>query len=415
MVSYTLFELNEYIKRVIALNFQEPVWIECELSQVKESRGNYYLEFVQKKEDTDEIIAQSSGYIWFKSVLFLKKKLGDLFNALLKDGTAVKIKVNIEYHERYGLKLNVEDIDPTFTVGQLEMLRQKIIQKLKEEGKTDKNKQTFFPSVVQKVAVISSENAAGYIDFVQQLTQNSYGYDFRQSLFPAALQGSNTEREVVAALENIFLQKEKFDVIVIIRGGGSKLDLAAFDNYNIASTIARSPLPVIAGIGHEIDLSVTDIVSYYHAKTPTAVAAYLIEHNVDFEGAVLEKSGYIWQYSQNIIKSHQLLLKQFVTNISVLPGEIIHRERLSLSHITERLVWMVGQKIQKQKDDLAFAEKQLILSDPKHILNKGYVMVTSGIQPVTSAKNIKEGQIYTLTFSDGKVDIKKTEDGKKQK
>ena len=199
MSSYTLFELNEYIKRVIALNFQEPVWIECEISQVKESRGNFYLDFVQKKEDSDEVVAQSSGYLWYKSALFLKKKLGDLFAALLKDGTAVKIKVYIEFHERYGLKLNIEDIDPSFTIGQLEMLRQKIIQRLKEEGKLNSNKLIPIPSVVQKIAVISSETAAGYIDFVQQIQHNIYGYQFTHTLFSAALQGSNTEKKVTAA------------------------------------------------------------------------------------------------------------------------------------------------------------------------------------------------------------------------
>lgn len=413
MVSYTLFELNEYIKRVIALNFQEPVWIECELSQVKESRGNYYLEFVQKKEDSDEVIAQSSGYIWYKSVLFLRKKLGDLFYALLKDGTAVKMKVSIEFHERYGLKLNVEDIDPSFTIGQLEMLRQKIIQKLREEGKTDKNKATIMPVVVQKIAVISSENAAGYIDFVQQLKHNIYGYDFRHELFQAALQGSNTEREVVDALERIFSRKETFDVIVIIRGGGSKLDLAAFDNYNIASAISRSPLPVIAGIGHEIDLTVTDIVSYYHAKTPTAVAAFLIDHNADFEGRVLETGEAIRQVVQHILQNQHLLLKQYVANIALLPGEILHRHRTSLQHTLEKMVWLLHQKIKSQRDTLAFAEKQMVLLDPKNILQKGYAMVRDGNTNIVSAKSIQPDHVYTLTFADGSVPIKKAENGKK--
>lgn len=413
MVSYTLFELNEYIKRVIALNFQESVWIECELSQVKESRGNYYLEFVQKKEDSEEIIAQSSGYLWYKSVLFLRKKLGDLFFALLKDGTAIKVKVTVEFHERYGLKLNVEDIDPTFTIGQLEMLRQKTIQRLRDEGKIDKNKETYLPVVVQRIAVISSETAAGYIDFVQQLKHNLYGYDFRHELFPAALQGTNTEREVVDALERIFSRKEAFDVIVIIRGGGSKLDLAAFDNYNIASAIARSPLPVIAGIGHEIDLTVTDIVSYYFAKTPTAVAAYLIDHNADFEGQVMETGQEIRQLVQQIIQQQHILLKQYVAHIAVLPGEIIQRQSTSLHHALDKMIWLADQKVLSNKDLLAFAEKQLNLLDPKNILQKGYAMVQDGQKHIMSVAQIKSGEVYTLTLSDGSVPIKKAENGKK--
>ncbi|MFZ1703442.1 MAG: exodeoxyribonuclease VII large subunit [Saprospiraceae bacterium] len=413
MVSYTLFELNEYIKRVVALNFQEPVWIECEISQVKESRGNFYLDFVQKKQDSDEVVAQSSGYIWYKSVLFLRKKLGDLFYALLKDGTAVKIKVNIEFHERYGLKLNIEDIDPSFTVGQLEMLRQKVIQKLKEEGKLDLNKELVFPSVVQRIAVISSETAAGYADFVQQLKNNQYGYDIKQTLFQAALQGSNTEREVVAALDHIFLRKDEFDVIVIIRGGGSKLDLAGFDNYAIASKISKAPLPVIAGIGHEIDLTVTDLVAYDYAKTPTAVAAYIIDHNVQFESTVFDLSSNILNNVQGILKHQMLYCNQLISSLMYLPGEMLGRQHLLVDHIMTRLLLLSQNKWVNQKELLAFAEKQMDLSDPKNILKKGYTMVQSGNKTLVSSKQILKDQPYSLIFADGKVNIKKIENGEK--
>ncbi|MBK8855130.1 MAG: exodeoxyribonuclease VII large subunit [Saprospiraceae bacterium] len=352
MSSYTLFELNEYIKRVIALNFQEPVWIECEISQVKESRGNFYLDFVQKKEDSDEVVAQSSGYLWYKSALFLKKKLGDLFGALLKDGTAVKIKVYIEFHERYGLKLNIEDIDPSFTIGQLEMLRQKIIQRLKEEGKLNSNKLIPIPSVVQKIAVISSETAAGYIDFVQQIQHNIYGYQFTHTLFSAALQGSNTEKEVTAALMNIYERADEFDIIVIIRGGGSKLDLAGFDNYLIAHTISVSPLPVIAGIGHEIDLTVTDIVSYFSAKTPTAVAAWLIDHNAGFESKISDKASQILQSAQQIVRNHILFVNQMISGLAVLPSEIISRNAMFLENQMSKLAFLLNPKSEVIKTNL---------------------------------------------------------------
>lgn len=411
MSSYTLFELNEYIKRVIALNFQEPVWIECEISQVKESRGNFYLDFVQKKEDSDEVVAQSSGYLWYKSALFLKKKLGDLFGALLKDGTAVKIKVYIEFHERYGLKLNIEDIDPSFTIGQLEMLRQKIIQRLKEEGKLDSNKLITIPSVVQKIAVISSETAAGYIDFVQQIQQNIYGYQFTHTLFSAALQGSNTEKEVTAALMNIYERADEFDIIVIIRGGGSKLDLAGFDNYLIAHTISVSPLPVIAGIGHEIDLTVTDIVSYFSAKTPTAVAAWLIDHNAGFESKISDKASQILQSAQQIVRNHILFVNQMISGLAVLPSEIISRNAMFLENQMSKLAFFAESKIRSHKDKLTLIEKTIELSDPENILKKGYTLVRHGNNIITKAVDIIDDTRYVIVFSDGNVSVKKDKNG----
>jgi exodeoxyribonuclease VII large subunit len=411
MSSYTLFELNEYIKRVIALNFQEPVWIECEISQVKESRGNFYLDFVQKKEDSDEVVAQSSGYLWYKSALFLKKKLGDLFGALLKDGTAVKIKVYIEFHERYGLKLNIEDIDPSFTIGQLEMLRQKIIQRLKEEGKLDSNKLIPIPSVVQKIAVISSETAAGYIDFVQQIQHNIYGYQFTHTLFSAALQGSNTEKEVTAALMNIYERADEFDIIVIIRGGGSKLDLAGFDNYLIAHTISVSPLPVIAGIGHEIDLTVTDIVSYFSAKTPTAVAAWLIDHNAGFESKISDKASQILQSAQQIVRNHILSVNQMISGLAVLPSEIISRNAMFLENQMSKLAFFAETKIRSHKDKLTLIEKTIELSDPENILKKGYTMVRHGNKIITKASDIIDDIRYVIVFSDGNVSVKKDKNG----
>ncbi|MBK6783868.1 MAG: exodeoxyribonuclease VII large subunit [Saprospiraceae bacterium] len=411
MSSYTLFELNEYIKRVIALNFQEPVWIECEISQVKESRGNFYLDFVQKKEDSDEVVAQSSGYLWYKSALFLKKKLGDLFGALLKDGTAVKIKVYIEFHERYGLKLNIEDIDPSFTIGQLEMLRQKIIQRLKEEGKLNSNKLIPIPSVVQKIAVISSETAAGYIDFVQQIQHNIYGYQFTHTLFSAALQGSNTEKEVTAALMNIYERAEEFDIIVIIRGGGSKLDLAGFDNYLIAHTISVSPLPVIAGIGHEIDLTVTDIVSYFSAKTPTAVAAWLIDHNAGFESKISDKASQILQSAQQIVRNHILFVNQMISGLAVLPSEIISRNAMFLENQMSKLAFFAESKIRSHKDKLTLIEKTIELSDPENILKKGYTLVRHGNNIITKAVDIIDDTRYVIVFSDGNVSVKKDKNG----
>ena len=281
--SYSLYELNEYIRRVIALNFAEPIWVNAEISQIKEVRGNVYMDLVYHDDQTNEIKAQISAGIWFKSYLFLKNKLGALLPSLLSEGTHVLLKVQVEFTERYGMKLIVEDIDPSFTIGQMEMNRQKILQKLFDEGLTHQNKLTKLPVVIQRIAVISSDNAAGYIDFINHLSQNPYGYQFKTTLFRASLQGQNTEREVCQALNDISEDASKYDCTVIIRGGGSKLDLAWFDNFNIGARIAKSPIPVMTGIGHDINATVADTVAHTTLKTPTAAADFIISHNICFE------------------------------------------------------------------------------------------------------------------------------------
>ncbi|MBK7220785.1 MAG: exodeoxyribonuclease VII large subunit [Saprospiraceae bacterium] len=205
--TFTLFDLNEYLKRVIALNFPEPVWISCEIAQIKNARGNYYLDLVQQNEK-EEVIAQSQAAIWYKSYLFLKAKLGDLLNSLLQEGTQIKIKVNVEYNERFGLKLIIEDIDPAYTLGQMELSRQKIMERLKTAGVTELNKNVVMPRVIQRIAVISSDTAAGFKDFTAHLEENKYGYQFTPTLFPAAMQGQNTEKEVVSQLQEIKLQNK---------------------------------------------------------------------------------------------------------------------------------------------------------------------------------------------------------------
>ena len=224
MQTYSLFELNNYIRQVIALNFEEAVWITCEIGQIKESRGQVYLEVIQQNEDETEILARNSATIWYKTRLFIKKKLGDLYSAILQEGTQVSIKVKVDFHERYGLKLDILDIDPAYTIGHLEMQRQKIIERLKAAGVYEQNSYLHLPAVMKRIAIISSEQAAGYKDFIHQLDHNAYGYIYEKVLFQTAVQGLKVESEISNALDTIADHYTQFDCIIIIRGGGSTID-----------------------------------------------------------------------------------------------------------------------------------------------------------------------------------------------
>lgn len=403
MTSYSLHELNEYIKQVMALNFTETIWVNCEISQVKESRGNIYLELVEQDEDSGQVKARSAAVIWYKSALFIRKKLGALMASILTDGSKVMIRVGVEFHERYGLKLVIEDIDPSFTIGQMEMARQKIIEQLREAGVIEKNGYTQLPQVIQRVAVISSATAAGFADFQAQIDNNEYGYDIQLELYPAAMQGQNTESEVVAALQTIELKHSEYDCVAIIRGGGSKLDLASFDNYNIGHAIATFPIPVLTGIGHEIDSTVADIVSYSALKTPTAVAAFVVDRNMQYESEILQSMQWIAQLAKQKTEYNKLELEQISQIISLKPKEIIKQKDMEITQIHTLLHQAAKYTLKELKETIHYTEQMVALADPHNVLKRGYAMIQHKSNNISSTSTLKTGDEITVLMHDGKA------------
>ncbi len=402
METYTLYDLNEYVKRVIALNFAEPIWISCEIAQCKNVRGNYYLDLVQQNE-AHEVVAQSSAVLWFKNIYFLKAKLGDLLPSLLKEGVQIKIKVGVEFNERYGLKLLIEDIDPTYTLGQMELNRKKILERLKQEEVTELNKALNLPKVIQRLAVISSDTAAGYIDFKKHLEENIYGYKIHHDLYIAAMQGMNTDAEIVNALTTIKNGQQKYDVVVIIRGGGSKLDLAAFDSFNIGYAIATLPLPVFTGIGHEIDTSIADMMANKMMKTPTAVADFIIENNLQFEGKMIELQEQLTAMSGIILKNASMALESEFTYIKTTINEKIKYQKIDLDQRWNDVLSFTNQKIKEQGIYLNTIDTQLKLSDPKQLMRKGFVLVKSQNKYITSSNKLKKNDRAEIEFFDGSI------------
>jgi exodeoxyribonuclease VII large subunit len=402
--THSLFELNEYIKRVIALNFPEPLWINCEIAQIKEVRGNVYIDLVEQ-DIQDNIIAQASAVIWYKSYLFIKNKLGHLANSLLSVGTHVKVKVIVEFNERYGYKLVIEDIDPTYTLGRLEINRQKIIERLKADQLFDLNKCIELPAVIQKIAIISSDQAAGYKDFIAQISENQYGYHFSFQLYTASMQGQNTEREVCMALDSILNSDVKYDAILIMRGGGSKLDLSFFDNYNIGAKIARSPIPVLTGIGHEIDQSIADMVANKALKTPTACADFIVERMVNFESAISILKRQIAQFSSNLLNLHQTNLQNYKTILARRPQEILQSQIVMLENFKKSTKISSLHLIESEKKRLLLIDQTLMVANPKNILKRGFAYIKQNDEFVTSASNFNASNQTEITFHDGKIQI----------
>ncbi len=247
------------------------------------------------------------------------------------------MQVRPEFHERYGLKLHIIDIDPAHTFGQLDLLRRQTIQTLREQGLFELNRSRPLPPVLQRIAVISSENAAGKQDFQQHLEHNSFGYVFDCQFFEAAVQGKNAAPEIIAALEKIGRMVDKFDCVVIVRGGGARLDLMAFDELALCQTAAKTPLPLLVGIGHEVDESVLDLVAHTAVKTPTAVADFLIQHNLIFEGNILEAAEDLERIAQNVLKIKHLELDRAETTARFSAREQVQEAARSLDFLVEKL------------------------------------------------------------------------------
>src|SRR5690606_4642205 len=273
---------------------------------------------------------------------------------LLRPGLAVKLKVNVDYHERYGFKLIIEDIDPAFTIGQLAIQREAILQALSRKGLLDMNKRHALPVVIQRLAVISSSRAAGWIDFSEHLTSNRYGYAIRHVLFESAMQGQSVERDMLAAFDSIEARKEDFDAVAILRGGGGRTDLSVFDNQAVAERLAGFPLPVLVGIGHEIDQSILDVVAHSSLKTPTALADFIIEHNLAFDMRLERLSRVIRQAAEARITGEKRQLEALAADLRYAVhqsvwGRQMHLEQLrtGLAHARDNALRQATHRLER--------------------------------------------------------------------
>lgn len=352
--------------------FDSFIWVTAEISEIRTaSNGHCYLELVEKSKKTSTIVARQRATIWNQRWWLMKETFEVTTGQTLKAGIKILVCIQVQMHEAYGMSLNIVDIDPSFTLGEMALRRQEIINRLTEEGMIDMNKELEMPIIPQRIAVISAKNAAGFGDFCHQLENNEYGAKFYIHLFPATMQGEKTESSIIEALNIIYNNVELFDVVVIIRGGGGVADLASFDSYDLAVNIANFPIPVIVGIGHERDNTILDIVAHTSVKTPTAAAALLIDflgeqisHIEQLKEEMVEAVSWRMETNKNLltrylsaIKTTQLSLREQLNHINLL-GEKI---KINASLLVER---------QKQRHELL--GKTIELTRPENILARGF-------------------------------------------
>jgi exodeoxyribonuclease VII large subunit len=392
----SLTELQLIIRDSLYLALPDVYWVMAEISELKENNaGHCYLELIEKHPDEKNVRARVKAIIWSKRYGFLKAFFENIAGETLREGLKILVKTKVEYHELYGLSLIISDIDPAFTIGEMAMKRQLIIKKLEQEGVFFMNKELIFPAVPRRIAIISSKNAAGYSDFMNHLQSNSFGYVFYTALIESSLQGTETEHGVISALDKIALHSQLFDLVVIIRGGGSQSDLSWFDNYNIAYYVTQFPLPVITGIGHDKDISVTDMVANRSLKTPTAVADFLIDSVANAENHIIEMSSEIIGASRIIIEKNKNRIES--SGIRLFPlarimmsgiKDRLSAEIIEIINIGKELIIKAGLSPANQESRLSSAAKSLV-SGRDMVLKRNGQRLVSGTINCMNKNNVR--------------------------
>lgn len=370
---FSLYDLGTLVKRVLSLNFQDKLWVKAEIAGCKVVRGIAYLDLIEKEEGrSDKIIAQQSAVIWQVTLQKLNGKLSEPITGFLENGREVLILVQIDFNVRYGLKLVIEDIDPAYTLGKLFQQRQELEKLIFAEKLNEPNKLIQLAPVIQRIAVLSNEQAAGYQDFVNQLMENPMNYAFSLTLYPISLQGTLVEETVLIQLAEILKANTTVDVVLILRGGGSKLDLASFDSIKICRAISSFPIKIITGIGHEMDETLSDIVAGISLKTPTAVAEYLLYHNQNFEASLQKMVLRINDKTTSKVQQSKLRLLRCQHELSLRPMRVIDRTNTKLQNIQQYLPNLVINRLKKEEVKLSFFERLLSLVTISNTLRRGF-------------------------------------------
>lgn len=401
----SLYELNGLVRRTIRDRMSETYWVQAELSDVRSNySGHCYLEFIQKDASGNNLIAKARGTIWSNIYKMLKPYFEQETGQAFASGIKVLVRVSVDFHELYGYSLTVLDIDPTYTVGDMERKRREILRQLEEEGVIDLNKELEMPMLPQRIAVISSATAAGYGDFCNQLANNPRGYGFHTELFPAIMQGERVEESIIAALDAIYARLEAFDVVVIIRGGGATSDLSGFDTYELAANCAQFPLPIITGIGHERDDTVIDLIAHTRVKTPTAAAAFLIACMDQVADRLDNLSFRLQQGVRNrLLWEHRRIegLKQRIPSSAY---KRISDAKYGLLAANRDLQMATRQFLSMKKHRLELLQQRLNDALPEKQLARGYSITLKNGKAVKDASALKEGDTLVTLLYKGKVE-----------
>jgi len=417
-------QLQALIRARLDEAFPLPLWVAAEISEVKVNySGHCYLELIEKEEEKQLPRARCNAVIWRSTYGMLSSYFASATGGgELQAGMKVLLKVVVLHHELYGLSLQVTDIDPAYTLGDMERQRRETIRRLREDGVYDMNRGLELPPVVQRVAVISSRNAAGYQDFMNELARTPYA--FHITLFDAFMQGREAENSIIEALDQVMERVEEFDVLVLIRGGGSVSDLTCFDAYRLASHLAQFPLPIVTGIGHDKDQSVADLVASVALKTPTAVATWLADGLAEFDGwlddawdEVAARAEEAIDAGRTTLRQHGLAISRVAAGLTRtmelrlerLSGELLRRRdgiffarHTALKHLSGKMSDACRAVLQRENSRLAQFDLSAGIRTPEKILSLGFSIVRRDGRAMKRSRDLASGQLVEITFGEGR-------------
>ena len=400
--SLTLLDLQRMVRATVESRFRDPLWISAEISELKVNRsGHCYLNLVEKGATDGAPRAEARAVIWKSAYLPMASMFEAATGATLRAGLRVLVRVVVTYHEIYGFSLQIIDIDPRYTLGEIERRRRETIARLQQDGVWDMNRELELPRPTLRIAIVSSDTAAGYQDFMNELGRNTYR--FQTTLFRSLMQGDAAEESIVAALTEIAQREEDFDVVAIIRGGGSTSDLSLFDSYLIASYVAQFPLPIFSGIGHDKDVSVVDMVAHTSLKTPTAVATKLVEM-ADYEMTLVENfATEIAHNVEDMLHGEELRLYTHGVNISREATRHISNHEKRIELLKDGLLSRVEYMISTEEQRLNAAERTLQSYSIDNILRLGFAVARNQEGAVKSIANTRIGESVDIELLDGVV------------
>lgn len=402
----TLSELQRRIGEAVESALPLPLWVAAEISEMKvNTSGHCYLELIEKGEGSRSTIAiaQARAVMWRQDYQVLSVMFAHQTGERLHSGMKVLVRVMVTHHPLYGLSLRITDIDATYTIGESERQRQQTISQLKADGVWDINRSVALPRIVQRIAVVASGSSAGYRDFINEL--RSGGYAFRVELFEAVVQGEAAEGSMVDALEQIAAREESFDVVVIIRGGGSVSDLKCFDSYLLSSVVAQFPLPVLTGIGHDKDTSVVDMVAHTPLKTPTAVAGWLVERMAQEWALVEEYAKRLAEYARNVVAVSRLRVERRDL-LRARAEQRLSTEQSRLELRGEQLLSAVRLRVERERQKMLRYRELLLAHRPDGVLRRGFAIVRRGEEALSSVTQLGEGDVVRIEMHDGEAQMR---------
>lgn len=406
--TFTLLELNRMVRETIERQMDGKYWVEAELSDLHD-RNHCYMELVENDPFGPTPLAKARAVCWANRWTALRSKFERQTQQQLRPGIKVRMMVTPTFHEAYGFAYQVSDIDPDYTLGDIVRKRMEIIRQLKEAGIFDLQRELALPRFTQRIAVISSAQAAGYGDFCHQIDDNSYGLSFSHELFAAIMQGEQVEQSVIAALDRINARIDEFDVVVIIRGGGATTDMSGFDTLALAENVANFPLPIITGIGHDRDECILDMVSYMRVKTPTAAAAFLIDHLSEVYTALVSARERISRIAERHLAYEKMRLKQLADRIPTLFALTRERQTKRIDALAHRLDSAATQRLERERHRLQLVAQRAQAQDPIHILRRGYSITLHNGHAMRSGDELADGDIIETRLEQGtlKSEIRK--------